>query len=381
MRKVTKYYKRIRAGFLQAAIFIMFIYVFFIPNVTGYVSQGDNYFTVFLNGTQIGYMGETDAIDDIVREARAKVALQSEEMVYAGADVEVIAEEVYFGRIDTYRTLVERAAAVLEDSIIETLGHAYTLKMNEYSVNLADSEEVITLLEASLSEYDTENAYQVNLVLDPTRELNALTAEVVNAREQEAQEELPTFPQAGTEQYFSDLFAAIEPAGEKEFDDFEYGLTMMDFSEEVEVVEAFLMDSELTPLEQAVNEVTKDKEVNVVYEVVAGDTLSGISEKTDIPVERIIELNDTLEDETSTIRIGDELIVTVPEPELSVERTELVYLEEDYDAEVIYIENDEWYTTDEVVRQEPSAGHRNVAALISYHNDKEVSREIVKEEV
>ena len=200
MRKVTKYYKRIRAGFLQAAIFIMFIYVFFIPNVTGYVSQGDNYFTVFLNGTQIGYMGETDAIDDIVREARAKVALQSEEMVYAGADVEVIAEEVYFGRIDTYRTLVERAAAVLEDSIIETLGHAYTLKMNEYSVNLADSEEVITLLEASLSEYDTENAYQVNLVLDPTRELNALTAEVVNAREQEAQEELPIFPQAGTEQ-------------------------------------------------------------------------------------------------------------------------------------------------------------------------------------
>ena len=211
MRKVTKYYKRIRAGFLQAAIFIMFIYVFFIPNVTGYVSQGDNYFTVFLNGTQIGYMGETDAIDDIVREARAKVALQSEEMVYARADVEVIAEEVYFGRIDTYRTLVERAVSVLEDSIIETLGHAYTLKMNEYSVNLADSEEVITLLEASLSEYDTENAYQVNLVLDPTRELNALTAEVVNAREQEAQEELPTFPQAGTEQYFSDLFAAIAP--------------------------------------------------------------------------------------------------------------------------------------------------------------------------
>ena len=73
--------------------------------------------------------------------------------------------------------------------------------------------------------------------------------------------------------------------------------------------------------------------------------------------------------------------VRKPEPPLSVERKEQVYYEEDYDADIIYVDNDEWYTTQEVTLQEPSAGHRKVAALVSYRNDKEVSREIIIEEV
>ena len=57
---------------------------------------------------------------------------------------------------------------------------------------------------------------------------------------------------------------------------------------------------------------------NKIYEVQPGDTLSEISLETDIPLDRIIEMNEMLEDENSTIRVGDELIITIPEPELSV---------------------------------------------------------------
>ena len=81
------------------------------------------------------------------------------------------------------------------------------------------------------------------------------------------------------------------------------------------------------------------------------------------------------------IRIGDEIIVTSPEPELSVIRQEQQYYEEDYDADIIYIDNDDWYTTDQVTRQEPSAGHRKVVAVVSYRNNTETGREIQKEEV
>ena len=81
------------------------------------------------------------------------------------------------------------------------------------------------------------------------------------------------------------------------------------------------------------------KEVNEIYEVVAGDTLSAIVEKTNIPMDKIIELNDAIKNEMSTLRIGQEIIVTVPEPELSVIRTEQQYLEEAYDADVIYVDN------------------------------------------
>ena len=124
--------------------------------------------------------------------------------------------------------------------------------------------------------------------------------------------------------------------------------------ENIEIVESFLLPEEITPLEEAIEQVTKDKEVNEIYEVVAGDTLSGIVDKTNIPMDKIIELNDFIKNESTTLHIGDEIIITVPEPELSVVRTEQQYVEEAYDAEVIYVDNDEWYTTQEKTLQEPS---------------------------
>jgi murein DD-endopeptidase MepM/ murein hydrolase activator NlpD len=79
--------------------------------------------------------------------------------------------------------------------------------------------------------------------------------------------------------------------------------------------------------------------------------------------------------------VGDKLIITVPEPELSVERMEQNYYEEIYDADVIYVDNDSWYTTQTKILQQPSAGFRRVVADVSYLNDREVTRDILKEEV
>ena len=79
--------------------------------------------------------------------------------------------------------------------------------------------------------------------------------------------------------------------------------------------------------------------------------------------------------------MGDELIITVPEPELSVIHEELVYAEENYNAPVEYVDVDEWYTTQQEVVQEPSEGHRKVASIITYRNDAEMMEEILLEEV
>ena len=103
--------------------------------------------------------------------------------------------------------------------------------------------------------------------------------------------------------------------------------------------------------------------------------------KTNLPMEAIIEMNENLEDENSTIRIGDELVITVPEPELSVEHKEEVYYEEDYEAEIEYVYNDNWYTTEYKVLQQPSAGHRKVVSIVSYRNEDITDTEILKEEV
>lgn len=182
----------------------------------------------------------------------------------------------------------------------------------------------------------------------------------------------------------ADLSAAVEnatPAGELDFEDYDLGLISIAYGDEIEVVEAYLPESELTDVQSAINEVTKEEEKNDVYEVVSGDTLSEIAIKVNIPMDKLIEMNESLEDENSMIRPGDELIITIPEPKLAVIRQEEMYYEEDYEAEVIYIDNDDWYTTDTKVLQEPSAGHRKVVAIVTFENDKKISTEIVKEEV
>lgn len=178
-----------------------------------------------------------------------------------------------------------------------------------------------------------------------------------------------------------EMFQDIEPTAEKDFSDYELGLLSLEFGDTVEVVEAYLQDYELTPLSQAIDEVTKDQEKEQIYEVVSGDTLSQIAEKNEIPLADLVAMNETIESENSMIRVGDELIVTVPEPELSVERVEQMYYEEDYEAEIVYVDNDDWYTNQTQTLQEPSAGHRKVVADVFYRNKEEVSREILKEEI
>ena len=45
------------------------------------------------------------------------------------------------------------------------------------------------------------------------------------------------------------------------------------------------------------------------------------------------------------------------------------------------MDNDDWYTNQTQTLQEPSAGHRKVVADVSYRNNEEVGREILKEEI
>lgn len=380
MINLTKNYKKIQLIWMR----IMFLFAvccgFMMPGMIEFDDGGKNYFTIYLNEAKIGATDSRDTIDEVMAQARRIIAGDSTELIYAKMDMEVEGKEVLFGKIDSERTLLNRVTGVLKENSIQTLQRAYTVKVNEYSVNLATSDEVMALLDAALDKYDTQDEYSVELVLDPTRELHVLTAQI-NKKEEQEQEEKEVFWESGVEKYFEDIFKSMEPEVERSFDDYDYGLQSMGFSEKVEIVETFLLPEEITTLEKAIEQVTKDKEVNEIYEVVAGDTLSGIVDKTNIPMDKIIELNDAIKNENTTLHIGDEIIITVPEPELSVVRTEQQYLEEAYDAEVIYIDNDEWYTTQEKTLQEPSTGFRKAVANVTYRNDKEISKEIVKEEI
>lgn len=385
LKKFTKNYKRLRYTYIKSVWGILFIVALFFPFLQKWGSEEDNIFTIYLNEENVGVVGDAARAEELLQEVRRGLVSDAKELLFIDVDMNVEGKNVLWGRLDDEEEIKGRMEQVLQDNIKETMQRSYVVKVNNYMVNLATRDEVEQLLQAAVDKYDSEDKYQVQLVHADGREFNVRTAKIADmgGKQEEKAAELTAVPEAkgGFLQEVDKMFADIEPAVEKDFSDYDLGLISMNFAEEVEIVEAYLDTAQLTSLDQAMEEVIKEQAVNSVYEVVSGDTLSEIAIKVNIPIDQIVAMNDSLTDAGSTIRVGQELIITIPEPELSVERQEEKYYEEIYDADVIYIPNDNWFTNQTKVLQEPSAGFRKVVAIVSYRNDTETGREILKEEL
>jgi len=369
-------------AFIEGMCLAIIVSAFFLPYYMKPVSAGNNIFYVALNGVDVGVSAQED-MEAYVREARLRIAGESDSLVLMEAEVAVEGDEVWFGRVDSEETIISNMVQVMEAGVKETLHRSYMVKINDFTINLGSSEDVTALLNAVLDQYDTDDNYSVRLLMDPSRELNVLTTQIVNREEEESEAERRRdyHVKSGLDAWMDQIFAEIEPEKEMDFSDYELGLISLTYGDPIEVVEAYLPPEDVTPLEEAIEQVTKEEEKDKIYEVVAGDTLSQIAEDNGLTMDKLVDINPTIEDENALIRVGDEIIVTSPEPELSVIRQEQQYYEEDYDAEVVYIDNDDWYTTERVTRQEPSAGHRKVVSIVTYRNDSETERDIQKEEV
>lgn len=383
MKRVTSYHDKIRIWFVRAAFISCMIWIFFMPEFTPVKTDEEDIFTVSLNGTEVGVIPSRKVANECLSTARRMIAADSDEIVLAEANMEITGRKVVFGKVDQIDEVAAKMAAVLRKDKRNTLSRAYSIKINEFSINVSSKEDVETILKTTLNRYDTYGQFDVNLVLDPDREVNVLTTSVVsNEDEKRKQEQESPFIEAGIQTLISDVMAEVEPlTTEKAFSDYDLGLQTIDFGDKVEIVESYLLDEEITDLSTATEEITKDQETNQIYEVKSGDTLSTIAEQFNLSVKDLVDMNASLDNENSLIRIGDEITVTVPEPELSVIRCEQQYYEEDYEADIKYVDNDSWYTNETKVLQQPSAGHRKVCALVTFENDKEISSDIQKEEI
>ena len=375
-------YKKIRLCYIEAAAVALAVCALLFPSMQLFKHTGDNFFTVRLNGVEVGRLSSTENLDDLLVRARRQAVqdIGSDELVFMDAELETEGSEKLWAAVDDEADVVERMADVMKRSRRETLHRSYTVKVNETAVNLGSYDDVDELLERALAPYDTRNQYQVDLELDSDREINVLEA-VISPRNEALMEDEQFDTTAGVTAELEEMFAAVEPEVERGFEDYTAGLADIDYAEKIEVVEAYLLEDELNTVEEAVDLVTKEQETQIIYKVVSGDTLSQICLTNDIPMDELIAINDALEDENTMIRVDQELVITVPEPELSIMWKEEQIYTEDYEAEVQYIPNDDWYTTQRVTLQEPSAGRRKVAAVIEYRNDQEVGRQILKEQI
>ena len=119
---------------------------------------------VSLNGEEVGVIEQPEQAEDMLRKARRNVSSLREGLTFMEADLSVKGRQVTEKVIDDERQVVSRMEQVLYESIQTTLNLSYTVKVQEYMVNLASKEEVKQLLQTAIDQYDGENRFEVDLV-------------------------------------------------------------------------------------------------------------------------------------------------------------------------------------------------------------------------
>jgi murein DD-endopeptidase MepM/ murein hydrolase activator NlpD len=384
-KRIKRTHKRIEFGFIFGSLFTLLLCGFFTNGLRKFEHTGNNTFHIYLNGAYMGTVNDEEKAEHLLIESRRKVASESTSLMFMTSDLDIKGEEKLFGKVDSENRVKSNMQAELRKTVDESIQRTCTVKIEEYMITLSSVEDVRKLLQAALDLYDQSGRFEVELSNSNDRDFNVITPKVIDtySGKEVVKEEEFKLPTGGVSEFIDTWgLSEIDDDDSKSFEDYELGVLQMNFIEDVEISQGYLPNSQVTPLDVAIENVTKEQETPGEYEIKSGDTLSGISMTVNIPMETLVALNpEKLENVNSTIHVGDVLTITVPEPELSVERVERIYVEEVYDADVIYVDNDDWYTTQTQILQQPSSGYRKAILDVHYTNDKQISKDVVKEQI
>jgi len=396
--------KKAKLKFIMSALAACFCMMLVTPFIGEQFGFANSFSNVYLDGNYIGAIRDPANVESLLLEARLQLAKERKSMVLAEVECTYTPVEKPFAKSISEDELYEKLYDYLKNATVD-IQRAYLMKIGTYTVYLDTIEDVYHTLELAKEKYDPESLFQVNIIADDEREINMYTAELISAdvqlqnvetvgirvSELQLQEVLKTpeedpvqEPETEPEENEQEPEEQPEePEQESEAQPEEHGddgLKVMNFGEKVEISEAYVSKDLIISPEEAADQITKESEKNEIYEVQPGDTLSTIANGHGLYVRDVLALNAGLS-ETTTLQIGDEIIITVPQPELTVMTVEQSTYEEAYYGEVEYIYNDSWYTTQSQVLREEQAGYHEVTAMITKRNGTEESREIINEVV
>lgn len=385
--------KRAKLNFVVAAVVSCFGMMLVTPFIGEQFGMANSFSDIYLDGECIGSIKDPAHVEDLMLEARLQIAKEYKKMVLSEADCYYTPVKGAFARSMSEDELYDILYEYLKNATVD-IQRAYMMKIGTYTVYLDTIEDIYTVLEQAKEKYDPDNRFQVNIVADDEREINMYTAQLIssdikvqdveNVGIRISQLELTDVLKNREEEPTESTEPEETPPEEPEVPEKEEpavsgdGLQEIYFGEKVEITEAYVSRSLITPAEEAADQITKDSQKNEIYEVKAGDTLSTIANNHGLYVKDVLALNSGLTQNT-TLHVGDEIIITVPQPELTVMTVEQSTYEEGYYKEVQYVYNDSWYTTKSVVLQDEKAGYHQVTALITKQNGMEVNREVIDE--
>lgn len=310
----------------------------------------------------------------------------------------------------------------LSDAILDSFGKygqsdkelAYTMRIDDYTVTLENMEDLLSILEQAQGKYDVEDTFQVGLkppashnvtmyevkveekaakvsekkegiISIPEKQKVLLTgADASKENEQSTEQQAETAEGKQTTEQQTETTEG-EQTTEQQTEDVsaqaaEDGIKYVGFSETIQVMETYVGKDQIKDRDTAFNEITVENDEESIYVVEPGDCLSIIAEKNNMSIDQIKELNPDIESDDD-IYYDDRLNVTVPTAAVQILVEKQETYEEEYNAEVVYEDDNSMYIGENEVVQEGVPGKHIVTDLVTYKGDTETDREQLEENV
>lgn len=291
---------------------------------------------------------------------------------------------------------------------------AYTMRIDDYTVTLENMEDLVSILEQAQGKYDVEDTFQVGLkppashnvtmyevkveekaakasekkegiISIPEKQKVLLTgADASKENEQSTEQQAETAEGKQTTEQQTETTEG-EQTTEQQTEDVsaqaaEDGIKYVGFSEAIQVMETYVGKDQIKDRDTAFNEITVENDEESIYVVEPGDCLSIIAEKNNMSIDQIKELNPDIESDDD-IYYDDRLNVTVPTAAVQILVEKQETYEEEYNAEVVYEDDNSMYIGENEVVQEGVPGKHIVTDLVTYKGDTETDREQLEENV
>ncbi|WP_105617328.1 peptidoglycan DD-metalloendopeptidase family protein [Vallitalea okinawensis] len=354
---------------------------------TSLVSTASGY-DVYFENYLVGSVENAEEVDQLLSEVIGQLNMKNNQVYALPNALEV--KTSYDQSADLLDNEAFKTALykTLERNIDELLVQAFVIEVeNGTQVTLDNLEDVKHALTRVTSQYLPEDeTYEVTEVDINNDASDAIVIEKVEDAEElalaTAQPKIARTSGSGDEAYMS---ASIEPSpgieNEEVMDETvpDEGVQEVGFVDAVKVSTVFVKQDNIETVDVAVDTLMDFEEEQVIYNIQSGDFPGKIAEDHGMGLSELYALNPDLEENANKIQIGQEITITQPDPNLSVETKERITFEETFETEPLYEYDDTQYTTYSRVKDEGSSGVKEITANIVKVDGIEVDKVIVNE--
>ncbi|MGN0342358.1 MAG: peptidoglycan DD-metalloendopeptidase family protein [Roseburia sp.] len=356
---------------IQAGITLGFLLLLLYGAIGQFYTLGAHYYSVTVNDCFLGNVSDKVDAEELIHNGRRELADQTDGYLLLDLDYEIqekrdffqplISEEELSGRI---RNTITEEYEAQENQVM------YLIWAGDEPIYFESMDAVTSFLERIKNQQDTSGNYRVVYESAGNHNENVMHANLVYSDEAEKVQKMLSQPAV----LFADAMF-VQGKDDSQGDKLS-GVLGMSFSKEVKVYTDYLPLDLVSNADIAFKRVTKTGEPNTIYQVQEGDTLASIAEEQMTTVESIMELNGYGSEEEALVE-GNQMIIAIPSADIGLRVVKGLSYEENYTVKNEYINNQDWYRNQQVVRSVGTPGRRQVDMVITMDNGVETDHQVV----